>query len=160
MNRGISFIGPNEWGHIVRDVFDGIDVEPFQWRIRESQIIKHGDYIDQVRHFCGDKRFSDDWYSGKDFKAQFSAPPEHYVSFFDCLAFKTRESFSQIKTYADFVDSSCEIILLIADGRYIEVYMKNKKILGQVMKNAIEKCYGDVEYITDKNDDRTEMRVW
>ncbi|MGC7950660.1 DUF2691 family protein, partial [Bacillus sp. II_CA] len=44
---------------------------------------------------------------------------EYYVIFADLKAFPQREDVVEIKSYEDFLKSSCEMVLLIIDSSYV-----------------------------------------
>ncbi|MCI3986008.1 DUF2691 family protein [Bacillus vallismortis] len=46
-------------------------------------------------------------------------------------AFPFGKTVDQVETYEEFVDSDCELVLLLADSSYVEIYCKDR--------NAIEK---------------------
>ena len=82
----------------------------------------------------------------------------YYMIFADLQAYP-KGTLSHIKTYEEFIESQCELVLLVADCSYVTIYCKNKGTLEWLYKNAVECGFEDVTYITDENDARTRLSV-
>lgn len=67
---------------------------------------------------------------------------------------------SDINTYEDFLNSDCEIIFLLYDVDYVEIYVKSEAHLLQFIKNADAIGCPSITIKTDLNDGRTRMSVW
>lgn len=67
--------------------------------------------------------------------------------------------FYDIHTYQEFVKSDCQILLLVYDCEFVEIYAKEPVISQALYQNAVLHNYSDVVYITDANDERTKMDV-
>ena len=61
--------------------------------------------------------------------------------------------------YEDFCKSNCQLLLLIADCRYVEIYTKDPNIAKVIYENALLSDYTEVEYVTDSNDCRERMDI-
>ena len=57
-------------------------------------------------------------------------------------------------TYDDFLNGDCQLVLLIYDCEFVEIYVKYKAIVRALYENALSNKYTEVEYITDSNDAR------
>lgn len=100
--------------------------------------------------------FTQECYTGEELNALVEV--DHFVVFLRLEAYFSKIVNSEIETYADFKESSCQMILLISDCENVEFYIKDKNLL----KNCLEefsknKKYKSIEYITDENDSRTRM---
>ncbi|MPN58582.1 hypothetical protein SDC9_206289 [bioreactor metagenome] len=91
---------------------------------------------------------------------------EFYTMFLNLRGFKKHNSnfdyekeSKKIYSYADFLQSPCQIILLCADVVFYEIYVKNKDVLKQIKLNAEKSNFEDIEYITDENDGRYKKHV-
>lgn len=83
-----------------------------------------------------------------------------YLAIFaELKAFPKTATVTDIGDYEDFVYSKCEIIILLVDCAYVDVYCKDTKLTEAVYDYAQQKGYSDLEYI-DNNDSRTRMYVW
>ncbi|MCA1032879.1 DUF2691 family protein [Bacillus timonensis] len=155
MLRGISFEIPNKYGTYLADMLKPIDITTFNWlnQNEEAYIITDGQFdkalFSEVENDMDgsllDKRIKDNQY---------------YVIFADLKAFPKGKEVNNIKTYEDFLDSNCELVLLVVDSVYSTIYCKDKEKLKLLYKNAIECSFEDVQYITDENDGRTGLTVW
>lgn len=67
---------------------------------------------------------------------------------------------NDINTYEDFLNSDCEIIFLLYDVDYVEIYVKSEAHLLQFIKNADAIGCPSITIKTDLNDGRTRMSVW
>ena len=64
-----------------------------------------------------------------------------------------------ISTYKAFQASECQLIFLVYDCEFVEIFSKNKIDIENLYNNAIKNRYKDVIYITDENDGRINMNV-
>ena len=83
----------------------------------------------------------------------------YYLIFVDLKAYPKGEEVVDIETYEEFKESKCEVVVLVADGDYIQIYAKNQEEIEMIYENALNQGFY-VEYITDENDGRTRMSVW
>ncbi|TYR81408.1 DUF2691 family protein [Priestia megaterium] len=60
----------------------------------------------------------------------------------------------------EFLNSNCELVLLIIDSTYCTIYCKGANLLNQLYKNAQQHKFKSVAYVTDKNDCRSRLSVW
>ena len=154
MKRGISFEIPNEYGTILREVFKPIDTTVFSWRIGngESYIVVD-DEVDEAL-FSEDKKAIE----GTELKKLLDNNKFYIVSA-DLQAYP-KGGFTEIETYEDFIESHCELVLLVVDSCYFTIYCRNKETIELLYKNAADCGFEDIEYITDENDTRTRLSVW
>ena len=64
-----------------------------------------------------------------------------------------------IDVYKDFKESRCDLLLLICDGSYVEIYCKDKSWLVQCIENAEMLGATEISIKTDISDQRTGMYV-
>ncbi|EJS57056.1 hypothetical protein ICA_01767 [Bacillus cereus BAG1O-3] len=83
----------------------------------------------------------------------------YYLLFVDLKAYPKGEVLGEIETYEEFKESKCEVVVLVADGDYIQIYVKNQEEIEMMYENARNQGLY-VEYITDENDGRTRLSVW
>uniref|UniRef100_UPI0015F71EA8 DUF2691 family protein n=1 Tax=Priestia aryabhattai TaxID=412384 RepID=UPI0015F71EA8 len=83
----------------------------------------------------------------------------YYIIFADLKAYP-KEKISEIATYEEFIESNCELVLLVVDSCYTTIYCKDKEKLGLLYRNAQAYRFKDVQYVTEKNDTRTRLTVW
>lgn len=154
MKRGISFESPNEYGTILGEVLKPIDTTVFKWRIGngESYIVVD-DELDEAL-FSEDKKAIE----GTELK-KLIENNKYYIISADLQSYP-KDEFSEIKTYDDFVESQCQLVLLVVDSCYFTIYCRNKETIELLYKNATDCGFENIKYITDENDTRTRLSVW
>ncbi|MER2155556.1 MAG: DUF2691 family protein [Solibacillus sp.] len=95
-------------------------------------------------------------WGGQDLYKRISAK-DYYVIFADLKAFKEKTHMQGIATYEDFLNSNCEIVLLIVDSSYVTIYVKNHHLTELIYRKAVQNGYENIAYITDDNDPRTAL---
>ncbi|OSY14352.1 hypothetical protein BTJ48_04786 [Bacillus mycoides] len=154
MKRGISVDIPNENDNLLWKVLKPIDITSFDWRVEKEEsyfILPDG---------LGTELFSEDnkVMSGLELK-KLIKDNIYYLIFADLKAYPKGEEVVDIETYEEFKESKCKVVVLVADGDYIQVYAKNQEEIEMMYENAIDQGFY-VEYVTDENDGRTRMSVW
>lgn len=73
--------------------------------------------------------------------------------------FSQNSGLCSIETYEDFLSSSCDLLLLICDCHYVEIYSKHNSWLAQIQMNA--KNVPDIILSTksNENDSRSKLYV-
>ena len=65
-----------------------------------------------------------------------------------------------IATYDDFLNSQCEIALLIVDSTYVTIYIKDQHVTERLYRKAVHIGYENIAFITDENDLRTAVSLF
>jgi hypothetical protein len=155
MKRGITVDIPNEYDNLLWKVLKPIDISSFDWQAvgREEAYIIVGNGL-------GPELFSEDneIMEGSELKKQIK-DNIYYLLFVDLKAYPKGEVLEEIETYEEFKESKCEVVVLVADGDYIQIYAKKQEEIEMMYENALNQGFY-VEYITDENDGRTRMSVW
>jgi len=145
--RGIEFQNQEAYGKILDDLFRGIPFEKYDWYIYEDEI--HGDSL------CKELPQK---VNGEQFQ-QAIRDSEYMVNFINVQVYPKGAKISKLEVYEDFVNSECEIVFLIADVYYMDIYVKDKELLSIFIENA-KRCNSENIIIkTDDNDDRTALSV-
>ena len=154
MRRGISFEIPNDYGRFLGDVLKPIDINAYNWKIGIGESYK------AVNGKLDGILFSDsqEAVTGIELKTILESN-DYYVIFADLQAYPSEE-ISTIETYEEFMESDCELVLLVVDCIYVTIYRKNQETIISLQKNALNNSFADIEYITDENDSRTRLSVW
>ncbi len=148
MIRGIQFQIQNGFEKIFKFIFTDIDVNKYNWINIESD--------DQVFNLNDNNfLFTQLTYTGNEFKKIISKN-NYYAVFVNLQAFSSK-CFNAITTYGEFINSDCEIILLITDSIFVDIYAKDFKIIEVIKKNAYKNGFSNIRYITDENDTRTKI---
>ena len=99
MIRGLKFIIPNTYGSFINIIFKNIDVKRYNWKVSKAEII-HENLNDLI---------SEPKINGEDFYAIIQQNYYIVSAYFE--AYLKEISPCKIKTYRDFKDSDCEIVL-------------------------------------------------
>lgn len=153
MKRGITVDIPNENDNLLWKVLKPIDISSFDWWVgsEESYLVARGGLDEAL--FPEEPSVVE----GSDLKRLFK-DNIYYVIFADLKAYPKGEEVVDIETYEEFKESKCEVVVLVADGDYIQVYAKNQEEIEMMYENAIDQGFY-VEYVTDENDGRTRLSV-
>lgn len=147
---GIKFTATSS-DDLLCKIFDKIDVKKYSWQIIKDQeeVIK-----------CGDTKdfFETDSYSGLEFYK--CIQNKHYVIFLKTQAFFSKKKSASIRTYADFLKSECQLLLLVYDCEYIEVYAREESILRKIYENAISYNYENIECIETSSQMRKDFNIF
>ncbi|PFL30449.1 hypothetical protein COJ26_23495 [Bacillus thuringiensis] len=155
MKRGITVDILDGYDKLLWKVLKPIDITAFDWQAmgREEAYIIVGNEL-------GPELFSEDneIMAGSALK-KLIKDNIYYLLFVDLKAYPKGEVLGEIETYEEFKESKCEVVVLVADGDYIQIYVKNQEEIEMMYENARNQGLY-VEYITDENDGRTRMSVW
>lgn len=144
MIRGIRFEVPNKRYPIIYIVLKNIEISKYSWFIVEEDVI--------------DDFFKSKQYPGAEFEDIIN-DETCYAIFLNLQAYESENDFVEIKSYNDFLKSKCELIFLIDDNIYIAIYTKDKNKIEKIRQNAEKNNFKNIEYITDENDRRQELRL-
>ena len=134
-------------------IFSGIDLTKYIWEINEDYIMCcDGDVHRETL-------FDKDGIDGEEFLKCISRDG-YYMLFADIKAFLMDGTRMAIKTYEDFLESDCQMIILCTDVTFIDFYCKDAAILEKVYKNCIDNNFEEVKIVTPENNFRTRMSVW
>ncbi|SCM95528.1 Uncharacterized protein BWINRASL_02905 [Bacillus mycoides] len=156
MKRGITIdiLDGYENDNLLWKVLMPIDITSFDWRVEneESYLI--------VPDGLGSELFSEDNKIMKGLELKKLIKDNiYYLIFADLKAYPKGEVLGEVETYKEFKESKCEIVVLVADGDYIQIYAKDQNAIELMYENALNQRFY-VEYITDENDGRTRLSVW
>ena len=146
--RGVSFHIPDEYDNILAGLLDGVDIEAFEWKLggmNESYVIENNE--------LGKLLFQDEVMSGETLRRVISES-EYYLIFVDIKAFPIGSTtpVNDIATYERFLDSDCQLVLLVADSSYVMIYGKDQRVMDNLYVTAVNAGYERVTYLTDEND--------
>ncbi len=149
MKRGVSFQIPGKPGTYLFEVLKGIDIEKYCWFVEDQSEIWDASYKQSF--------FEKGRYDGRNFIEKIKE--NYYILFLKLQACLRNEDFSNIHTYQDFCDSNCQLLLLIYDCEFVEIFIKDQWIIDTLYQHLLSNNFTNVEYITDENDGRTKMDI-
>lgn len=150
MVRGVEFEILQKTTDTLWKILNCINIEIYKWYIIDDQEEvwneeQNEDFFD-VQDFCG-----------KDFAKKIQA--NHYIVFLKLQAYFTDGIFSDVQTYDEFLKGHCQILVLVNDCEYVEIYCKDENISKAIYNHAISQKHKNVKYISNDNDHRTTMNV-
>lgn len=149
--RGLSFEIPNRYGRYLYDILVDINLKKYFWKSGDGEAY----YLENNQ--LGAALFPHPYtYTGEDLFNRISTK-DYYVIFADLKAFNEKTHVQGIATYEDFLNSPCEIVLLIVDSSYITIYVKDQYVTERLYRKAFQNGYENIAYITDENDLRTTL---
>jgi len=156
--RGIRFFVPKKYDKYLWRIFELLDCMEYTWYISQDEVLFFDETERKVRN-----DFFENWsLNGEDFIKKIVE-----CNYFICSvniqaypvgALKDNISIS-ISTYNDFIRSNCEIVLLCVDSKHVDLYSKNQVFTSEVFEMCNQNSFENVEYITDKNDERTRLSL-
>lgn len=141
----IEYLGG--YGAILRDLFQDIPWENYDWYSSSDEIIEGDKNLYLPSHLTS-AHFSK--LLGKD---------DYLVVFSKLEGMKKGAKYVDIKTYNQFLKSECEVIILITDSIDIDIYAKEEMLLKKFLDNA-RKIGDKVLPLTIESDIRTEMKAF
>lgn len=141
---GIRFEIPNSWGNFLSTILDNIITKDYTWKIYDEEIL-----IDLNND---EDLFKERIYDDKNFRALI-LNSKYYLIMGNILAFKTN-NFKRIYNYNDFIESDCELLMVIVDTIFVDIYAKNSKTIEELKNNAINNKFKNINYIYNDNSPR------
>ncbi|MGE6596380.1 DUF2691 family protein [Bacillus proteolyticus] len=154
MKRGIFVDIPNGYDNLLWKVLKPMQISSFDWWVgsEESYLVARGGLDDAL--FPEEPSVME----GLDLK-KLVKDNIYYLIFADLKAYPKGEAAVDIETYEEFKESKCEVVVLVVDSQYIQIYAKDQKAIKLMYENAMNQGFY-VEYVTDENDGRTRLSVW
>lgn len=143
MIRGIRFEVPHKRFPVIYMIIKGIDIEKYFWILVEEDV--HRDW---------ENYFDRDRYPGSKFEEVIS-DENCYAVLINLQAYIDLNDFIKIKSYYEFVNSKCELIIFINDNTRVDIYAKDAVLIEIIKRNAEENKFEDIKYITEESDRRT-----
>ncbi|MGN7403539.1 DUF2691 family protein [Cytobacillus praedii] len=155
MKRGISFELPNKYGSFLGEIVKSIEMTELHWRVEdvESYLVEKDQLTDELfpKQLNG--------IAGLNLR-DYLENHTYYLIFADLKAFPSGEILKNVETYEEFVNSTCQWVLLIVDSVYATIYCKEKEQIEWLYQNAESLGFKNIQYITDENDTRIKLSVW
>lgn len=151
MIRGVSFeINQSKNKKILSQILQAIDVQAYNW----YNVVEQNEVW---ANFQGEAILCEENYSGIDFVKIINS--EHYIIFLKLQAYCEGLNCHNICTYEEFMKDDCQLLILISDSEYVEIYTKTIEMADGICNTAKQNDFANVEYITDDNDCRTELNI-
>ncbi len=149
MIRGISFT-IIQHKNALKKILNCIDVKKYYWYNIKSQ-------SETWKGNDGDILFTESSYTGEEFLQCISQ--DHFIFFLKLQSYLKKSTYINIVTYKDFESSDCQLLLLINDASFIEIYAKDTNLINRIYNYALQNDFKEIQFITDNNDKRRTMNV-
>jgi hypothetical protein len=143
MIRGICFEVPHDRFPVLYLITKGINVGKYFWILVEDDVLRDWENY-----------FEKDRYPGSEFEDVIKDKNCYAVSI-NLQAYINESDFANIRSYNDFVNSKCELIIFINDNTRVDIYAKDLGQIEIIKRNAEQNRFEDIMYITEENDQRT-----
>jgi hypothetical protein len=141
--RGIRF-QTEQNNHIgLIDIFSPLHAESYYWHLDNVSIMSS----DGAALEFNQPGFSE----GQEILNEFNKG-KLFAIFGEFIAFKDKGIEQEIKTWEDFNNSSAQIVILIVDAYYFDIYLKDQKLLDEYYQHILRLGYKPE--LIDENDDR------
>ena len=131
---------------ILSSLLNGINVEEYNWIILESEAYKTADSVD-----------FDGRYTGKEFKKALEDLDSCYIVRINIQA--SKKVIDAVKDYEDYMNSECELAILVTDVAYNDIYCKSSELCDIMKNNCLKLDYSQFDVTNDDNDYRTGFQV-
>ena len=112
----------------------------------ESEAYKTADSVD-----------FDGRYTGKEFKKALEDLDSCYIVRINIQA--SKKVIDAVKDYEDYMNSECELAILVTDVAYNDIYCKSREQCEIIKNNCLKLDYNQFEVTDDDNDGRTRFQV-
>ncbi len=150
MIRGLSFEIPQQITDTLWKILSAADISKYFWYCDQSQTEVWGTE-------GGNDFFSQEFYDGESFSKHIQLV--HHIIFLKLQARFTPQHHQNIHSYDAFASSDCQLLMLVNDCVYVEIYIKDQSVIDAIFERAKLLGYSKIKYITSNNDVRTKMDV-
>ena len=148
----ISFrINPTMSQTILLEIFDGTPIENYFW----INVTSQNEVWESIE--SGGSRLTEKFYRGSDFKSALAL--SHYIIFLKMQAYRSPVEYNNISTFDDFIDSNCELMILVYDCYNVEIYCKDYSVFSKIEKNIRLKNFDKISVFDYKSFGRTGLNI-
>ncbi len=133
----------NKENNLIKEFVSSLMTSDYEWYVMENEIISNNHIFALEKKYSGEN-FKKIWENNFDL-----------IYFLNVQVYLKNSKVKKIINYCDYKNSSCQLMLLISDIYYVEIYSKDSKILKPILDRKIE----NLEIKTEKKDNRTIMKV-
>ncbi len=144
-NHGIRFEIPNQYGSFLADILEMIPFDEYKWLIDDDEIhlVENGEMVgrflfnNEERIMLGETLFT---------RASSST---YYMIFVTLKGFFPDDSVQTIRTYREFLESQCQIVLVVSDCSDVFLWCKDVQLIKYAYDYATLKGYEGVSYAVE-----------
>lgn len=150
---GIDIKVKNGYSNYLNKILNGINLLNYVWKINADDFLYFEN--DELK----EDFFGADVLNAEEFIKCISRD-SYYMIFSDIKAYPLGNERIEIKTFKDFLRSSCEMVILCTDSSFIEFYCKKRSILDRVYNNCITNGFEKVEYKSAADVSERSLIAW
>lgn len=125
--KGLEFLIENEFDNILYKILNNLPSQNCIWQVTEDEVYKRESNL----HY--EDFFEKSLYNNEEFIK--CIEKECYLVFCNIQMYKNNSIINKIETVEDFYNSNCEMIILITDNIYVEIYAKEEIYLSIIKDN-------------------------
>ena len=125
---GLEFEIENKFDNYLYKILKNISTNNYVWKIIDDDA-----FCEKNMGFL----FEKDEYNNDEF-FELIKNIKSYIIFCTILLYKENVKSLKIETPKDFINSGCELILLITDNIFVEIYCKSEELEKQIRYNLFE----------------------
>lgn len=151
---GIQFQIPNEYNNFLFKIFSGVNVMQYEWDIITDSSIEKNTLTGEIKKSNG--IFTANKLTGELFYKCISKKC-YYMIFIDVKAFSKGSQHTCISSFADFINSDCQLIFLCTDSQFITVFCKDRGVLKQIFDNCCMFNFQKANFISHQDGNQYEV---
>lgn len=132
---GIQFELENKYGSFLKNIFKNIHTQGYTWYLPYGEVLNSK----------GDFFFVEDQYDNLTFKNLIKK--EYYIIHLNLLGYEKGKDDIVIKSYGDFMNSSCELLISIVDTTFVRIFCKKNNFLEIIADNAKKNNFKNINFI-------------
>lgn len=148
--KGLEFLIENKSSNILHKILNNLPSQNCIWQVTEDEVYKKEYDLNFLNFF--EKKV----YNNEDFKK--CIKKECYPVFCNIQMYKDNSIINEIQTVDDFYNSNCEMIILITDNIFVEIYSKKEKYIS-IIKDNLKKT-GILNWKYKDINERTSMSAY
>lgn len=123
----------------LRLILDGVPIENYIWKFVNDDIYP-------LPVLDNSSLFNKQIVDGHDFSQKISTNSYQVISC-NIQAFSMEKDITDLRTYEDYLNSKCQIVVVVIDNQFVDILAKDKTIVEQVYRNAVKNCFQNIRLL-------------
>lgn len=122
----------------------------FYWHVvRNQSEIWREEYLDDF--------FEKEVYHGEEMEEK--TKEKHHVIFAKLQGYLQIDAYQNICSFKDYIDSKCQIVILIYDCENVEIFIKDEEMVTELHTRAQKENFDNLHYITNEMNQRISFEI-
>lgn len=134
----VKFKIKNEYNRYLDIILNHIDSNYYKWVVSEDEVYKRD------TNFL----FNNSCYMNAEFKKLISIE-DYYLVFLNLQLYDKNDIVNDIKSYEDFANSKCKLIMFVTDNEFVDIYIRDEDLARNLIDNISSNNFLDIEVSTD-----------